>query len=107
MCGPCIYELRNIYPTLLKQYSPEEIVFVFLCGSSSEPIWQEFISELPFSGEHYLMNREQQIVVRELLGVKGIPHHSIFDRNGHLAIAEASWPGRGLAEEVDKLLQLD
>lgn len=104
-CSPCVDEMKNHYPTFMKRYDPEQLAVIFLAESSPENIWRDQISQLEFSATHLRMNKEQTRIVRQLFGISGIPHHTIFDQNGKLVKTKASGPGYGLAAEIDKLLK--
>ncbi|MFK8164900.1 MAG: hypothetical protein AB8H12_20810 [Lewinella sp.] len=54
--------------------------------------------------EHYLTTREQTLVLNELFGIAGIPHHVIFDQAGTLVQGKVAGPGRGLESALDVLL---
>jgi thiol-disulfide isomerase/thioredoxin len=103
-CGPCVHELKEVYPRVIPHYSPDEVAFVFFCRQSSEAAWRECINTLQFSAEHYLTNREQTVVLNELFGITGIPHHVIFDQAGTLVQGKVAGPGRGLEAAIDALL---
>ena len=103
-CSPCIKEMKNDYPRLVREFSEDEVAWVFLARRSSEVNWRDRISKLQFSADHYLTNDDQTAVVNELFGIGSIPHHTLFDQNGTLVKAKTSGRGYGMKLEIEELL---
>jgi thiol-disulfide isomerase/thioredoxin len=103
-CSPCIREMKNEYPQLVREFPEKEVAWFFLARRSSEANWIDQISKLQFSADHYLTNDNQTAVVNRLFGIGGIPHHTIFDQNGELVNAKAEGPRYALKAEIEALL---
>lgn len=103
-CSPCLKEIRNESPTLIREYAEQDVAFVFLAANTPEAAWKAEIARMDFTAEHYLLNNNQDMVCKKLFNFSGIPHHVVFDRNGELFLNHAAGAGMGLKETIAEAL---
>ncbi|WP_420459269.1 TlpA family protein disulfide reductase [Neolewinella sp.] len=103
-CGPCVIELQQGYPQLAAKYADLPVAFVFLSADKQENLWREAVSELPECGEHLRLNPTQLLVVADLLGVSGYPHHAVFDQRGGPVVTDAHGGLELLGNLINQLL---
>lgn len=104
-CGPCIGEMPHS-KILMKKFEGQNVEFIFLCIDSEEDKWKAMLSELQIGGTHYYLNNAESSALRKILGIRGVPHYVMIDKNG--TIIKQGFdikPSSGLAEsEIQKLL---
>ncbi len=103
-CGPCVMELERGYPQLAAKHVDAPVAFVFLSADEQENLWRQAVSELPECGEHHRLNPVQLLVVANLLGVSGYPHHAVFDQRGRPVATDAHGGLELLGNLIDQLL---
>ena len=99
-CSPCIGEMP-FSAARKKDLSGKDVVFVYLASQCTENQWKVSILENDIRGEHFLLNDVQFQSLAELLGIQGIPHYTLLDKEGHIVEKSAPRPSSG-----DELLYL-
>jgi thiol-disulfide isomerase/thioredoxin len=82
-CGPCIKGMEAS-KEIIPRYENKEIEFIFLCVGSTEKNWETSLSTLKIGGKHYFCNKDQSRDIQNTLGVEGIPHYLIINKQGHI-----------------------
>ena len=79
---------------------------LFFCLDSEKDQWKASLTELQISGTHYFLNKAESSSLRNILGISGVPHYFLIDKNG--VIIRQGFdirPSTGMAEsEIQKLL---
>ena len=104
-CAPCMNEFKNFYPTFINKFKKEEVVFIFITGSSPKERWQQVINELKFEGDHYLVTKNQYRVLKKQFEFSAIPRHVVFDKNGKMVHNGVRLSGIGGKSKINKLIQ--
>jgi thiol-disulfide isomerase/thioredoxin len=81
-CAPCRAEFP-FYPNLINRYK-DDVVFVLLCASSEEHLYEELIAKLPFKAHHYFLNDLQYAKLKNDFKIVGIPHYIFINRGGKI-----------------------
>jgi thiol-disulfide isomerase/thioredoxin len=101
-CGPCLNGMKTS-KEIMPRYKNKDIEFIFLCVNSTEENWKGVLSKYKVGGKHYYCDNEQSKDIRRALGVEGIPHYMIINKNGH--IVQTNCPDLKNSQEIiDKLL---
>ena len=104
-CSPCRAEMPYS-KKLMKKFEGQNVEFVFLCLDSEKDQWKASLTELQISGTHYFLNKAESSSLRNILGISGVPHYFLIDKNG--VIIRQGFdirPSTGMAEsEIQKLL---
>lgn len=101
-CGPCIRGM-NTAKEIMPQYVGKNIEFIFLCVSSKEKNWKATLSKLDIGGKHYFCNNNQSGDIRKALGVEGIPHYLMINKQGQIVESKCLDLKHSL-NKIDKLL---
>lgn len=99
-CGGCI----NAFPAskaLYESLDKNQVEFIYLCLDSPEEKWQNIINQYNLPGKHYLLNDDQQALIRNALNISGLPRYLIIDQNGSFVTTRAPSPHE---EELKKQL---
>lgn len=88
-CGPCLNGMKTA-KEIMPRYKDKDIEFIFLCVNSSEENWRGILSKYKVGGKHYYCDNEQSKDIRSALGVEGIPHYMIINKNGHIVQTKSS-----------------
>lgn len=104
-CGPCRTEMpfaKKIKETL----KDKEVVYVYLCGESSEINWKKVIDDLEIKGNHYFVNENAWQELKIKFGVSGIPHYLLIGKKGVVVDKNANPPSSGeqIVNDILKLL---
>jgi thiol-disulfide isomerase/thioredoxin len=104
-CSPCRAEIpyaKKIKETL----KDKEVVYVYLCGESSETNWKKLIDDLDIEGDHYFVDKNAWQELKNKFGISGIPHYLLIDKNGVVVDKEADRPSSGdkIVNDILKLL---
>jgi hypothetical protein len=75
---------------LQKEMEGEDGVFLFLGNQCTEESWKATIANKKLIGEHMLLTNDQYNVLASKLGISGIPHYTLIDRNGNMAQKSAT-----------------
>jgi thiol-disulfide isomerase/thioredoxin len=99
-CAPCRAEFP-FYPNLINRYK-DDVVFVLLCASSEEHLYEELIAKLPFKAHHYFLNDLQYAKLKNDFKIVGIPHYIFINRRGKIT-NNFTRPSNinGLQKEID------
>jgi thiol-disulfide isomerase/thioredoxin len=104
-CAPCRDEMPHS-KKLREKFAGKDVEFIFLCIDSEEDKWKAMLSELQIGGTHYCLTKAESSALRKILGISGVPHYVMVDKNG--TIIKQGFdirPSSGLAEsEIRKLL---
>lgn len=90
-CGPCMKEMPHS-KILEDELKDENIVFVYLGVEVKESSWKSTIADKDIKGEHLLLTKDQYSEAKNLLGIDGIPHYTIIDKNGNILMKNAPRP---------------
>jgi len=101
-CSPCMDEMP-FSAARKKDLSGKDVVFVYLASQCTDSQWKVSIQENDIRGEHFLLNDEQFLSLSGLLGIKGIPHYTLLDKEGN--IVEKSAPRPSSAVELVSLIE--
>lgn len=82
-CRPCLDGMITS-KEIMPKYINKDIEFIFLCVNSSEENWRGVLSKYKVGGKHYYCDNEQSKDIRRALGVEGIPHYMIINKDGHI-----------------------
>jgi thiol-disulfide isomerase/thioredoxin len=104
-CAPCRGEMPHS-KKLIEKFAGKDIEFIFLCIDSEKDNWKAMLSELQIGGTHYCLTKAESSALRKILGISGIPHNVMVDKNGTIIKqGHDIRPSSGLAEsEIQKLL---
>jgi thiol-disulfide isomerase/thioredoxin len=103
-CGPCL-EGMKASKEIMPQYKNKEIEFIFICVSSTEENWKTTLSRLQIGGKHYFCNQEQSGAIQRGLGVNGIPHYLIINKEGFIVEADCNGlEHQATRDQLEKLL---
>jgi thiol-disulfide isomerase/thioredoxin len=104
-CSPCRAEMPHS-KKLMQKFEGKDIEFIFLCIDSEKDGWKAMLSELQISGTHYFLNKAESSALRNILGISGVPHYLLIDKNGVIVKQGIDIrPSTGMAEsEIQKLL---
>jgi thiol-disulfide isomerase/thioredoxin len=104
-CSPCRTEMPYS-KKLMEKFEGQNIEFVFLCLDSEKDQWKASLTELQIGGTHYFLNKAESSALRNILGISGVPHYLLIDKNG--VIIKQGFdirPSTGMAEsEIQKIL---
>jgi len=87
-CGPCLNGMKTA-KEIMPRYKNKDIEFIFLCVNSTAENWKGTLSKFKIGGKHYYCDNEQSKDIRRALGVEGIPHYMIINKNGHIVQTES------------------
>jgi len=104
-CGSCISEMPHS-KKLIEKFAGKDIEFIFLCIDSEKDKWKAMLSELQIGGTHYCLTNAESSALRKILGISGVPHYVMVDKNGTIVkqgndISPSSWL---VESEIQKLL---
>lgn len=103
-CAPCLSEMPYSQK-LYKEYSKDDIVFVYLAANDSEGKWRANIARHNVAGEHYLMDNNLQQEAYINLFIRSIPHYALIDKQGKIVDANAKHPSNPeLRNDIQRLL---
>lgn len=101
-CSPCIMEMPSS-AARKKDLSGKDVVFVYLASQCTENQWKVSIQANDIRGEHFLLSDAQYQSLSELLGILGIPHYTLLDKEGHIVEKSAPRPSSG--DELVSLIE--
>jgi len=76
---------------------------VYLASQCTDSQWKVSIQENDIRGEHFLLNDEQLLSLSGLLGIQGIPHYTLLDKEGNIVEKSAPRPSSG--DELVSLIE--
>jgi len=97
-CGPCLVQMDAVNG--LKDRF-KDVVFLYLCSSSTEARWKFVINDKAVKGEHYLLSPDQDNYLKNEFQIGTIPHYVIVNKNGEIIDRNAPGPN-----QEEKLVQL-
>lgn len=105
-CSPCMQEMP-FSKEIQEYYKNENVVFLFLASRCKEDSWKSTIANKKLTGEHILLTDDQFNVLSSILGISGIPHYSLIDKNGEIYMKKAPRPSDKieLKNEIEKLIK--
>ncbi|TFF36128.1 TlpA family protein disulfide reductase [Mucilaginibacter psychrotolerans] len=105
-CGPCMAEMPYS-KKLQQQFTGKPVVFLYLGMQCSKDSWQKTIKAQNMKGEHYLLSKDEDLILSKMFRVNGIPHYGLVDRSGKIYDADAMRPSdfEHLASQIDFLLK--
>jgi len=101
-CSPCMGEMP-FSAARKKDLSGKDVVFVYLASQCTDSQWKVSIQENDIRGEHFLLNDEQLLSLSGLLGIQGIPHYTLLDKEGNIVEKSAPRPSSG--DELVSLIE--
>lgn len=104
-CGPCLTEMPYS-AELQKEMEGEDVVFLLLGVQCTEESWKATIANRKLKGEHKLLTNDQFNILASKLGINGIPHYTLIDKNGKIIQKSATRPSNKekLRKEIKDLL---
>ena len=106
-CGPCKANLKESW-RVKEQLKNYDIVYLYLCNSSTDESWKNVIKEYNLTGPncvHYNLPKEQQSAVERYLNVNSFPTYKLIDKQGN--IHDLHWlhheDMKNFLETIDKL----
>jgi thiol-disulfide isomerase/thioredoxin len=104
-CGPCLEEM-NASKEIQAIYKGRDVVFLFLCRWCPEDAWRATIAKRQLTGSHILLNSDQSNVLSSKLGISGVPHYTLIDKQGYIVMKDAIRPSQkeALIREINALL---
>lgn len=104
-CGPCLTEMPYS-AELQKEMEGEDVVFLFFGVQCTEESWKATIANRKLTGEHKLLTNDQYNILASKLGINGIPHYTLIDKNGKIVQKSATRPSNKekLRKEIRDLL---
>ncbi len=78
-CGPCFQEFEKAGE--FHEALPD-VAFVYLCIDSKEKPFNNALKKFQLEGDHYYFEENEGKIIREELGLTGVPHYMIIDRKG-------------------------
>jgi thiol-disulfide isomerase/thioredoxin len=105
-CGPCLNQMELVKP-IKEQLKDKNVVFVYLCGRSEKPNWENTLKAKEIKGEHYFLTDQQYNDMISKFEIKGIPHFVIVDKTGKVVDSNAPRPiqKEELVRELNKYLK--
>lgn len=104
-CAPCIKELpfSNVLHAELKG---RDIVFMYLAVRTNENAWEQAIKQKSIEGDHYLINKEQEVYLLEKFGFNEFPHYALIGKDGLIYKKSTSPPSQKeeLMKDINHLL---
>lgn len=93
-CGPCIGTFPQA-KTLKEDLKGEEVVFVYLAASSSNPKkWKNVIQSMDLKGEHYFMDDPSYEAFLDQFNIPSIPRYLLVDKTGKVVDSNAPRPNQ-------------
>lgn len=80
-CGPCLQEFKIAGEF---QETMPDVAFIYLCIDSQEKFFNNVIKKFQLEGDHYYFGKEEGKMIREELGLNGVPHYLIINRKGEI-----------------------
>lgn len=104
-CGPCIRSFE-FAKKLKEHFEGKDVVFVYLCGSNSNPdAYKNILKAHDVKGEHYYLEGAQWQTLWEKFKVTGIPHYALINKEGQVQDSGAPDPHTSeIIEAIEKLL---
>lgn len=102
-CGPCL-EGMKASKEIMPRYANNDVEFIFICVNSTEENWKSTLSRLQIGGQHYYCSNDQSRDIRRGLGVEGIPHYLLINKQGN--IVEDKCLGLNTPSTQDKIKKL-
>ena len=104
-CSPCLGEIPASLK-LQKAYKDQPVAFINLANQSEKSLWKATIGQQKFTGEHYLLSRDQSNVLAGLFGITALPHFALIDRKGKIVDKNAPRASneKEIRQKLDKLL---
>ncbi len=103
-CGGCVTTMKTKYPSFVKQFSPEEVAFVFICVGSVENTWAKRVNELTFDAYHIFPTEAQFRRTQNAYEIRGLPRYLLMDKTGRIVTDSAPGPGPELKGKMMSLL---
>jgi thiol-disulfide isomerase/thioredoxin len=103
-CGPCKKEMPYSQ-NLKKEYSPEDVAFVYISTDKNGTSWVNMIDNLDISGYHYRASPEVRNEIIERFNLQYIPRYVLINKDGKVADANAKRPSDPMVKnDINKLL---
>jgi thiol-disulfide isomerase/thioredoxin len=104
-CAPCIKELP-FSKVLHEELNGKDIVFVYLAVRTNENAWQQTITQKSIEGDHYLLNKEQEIYLLDKFSFSEFPHYALIGKDGLIYKKSAFSPSQKaeLMKDINYLL---
>jgi thiol-disulfide isomerase/thioredoxin len=104
-CGPCISEMPHSIK-LKEKFKDKELVFIYFSVDRTDKIWKKGIEKIKIPKFHYRLDGGFNSTLLKVLGIKGVPHYILFDKEGKIADLTASRPSSGkIKTDIHALLQ--
>ena len=91
-CGPCMDQMP-IAAEVKKQYSEDDIVFLYCSFDDSEDRWINARDGMKISGEHIRLSPKARTEISQQLNITGIPHYALINHKGEIFMESAPRPG--------------
>jgi len=104
-CGPCMKEMPYS-KKIQKRFKEKDVIFLFLGSNCRKDSWKTTIANKELTGEHILLSDDQYNVLSSKLGISGIPHYTLIDKDGTIVMKDAPRPSNKdiLINKIEKLL---
>lgn len=103
-CGSCITTMKTKFPSFVKQFSEDEVAFVFICVGSVEGTWAKRVNELTFDAYHMIPSEDQFRRTQRGYNIKGLPRYLLMDKSGRVVTSSAPGPGPELRMKMIGLI---
>lgn len=90
-CAPCMEEMPNS-KVVQNELKNEDVVFLFLATKCKEEAWKATIANEKLTGEHILLSNDEYKILSGQLGIIGIPHYTLIDKQGNIVLKSAPRP---------------
>ncbi len=104
-CGGCIRTMKEKFPSYIRQFSPEEVAFVFICVGSVENTWAQRVNELGLEAYQMIVGEKQFRKTQRAFDIQGLPRYLLMNQKGRIVQANAPGPGSELTKEIQALIQ--
>jgi hypothetical protein len=89
----------------MKEFSAENVAFVYICINSEEPKWKAMLSKLQLGGQHYLLTNAQSNAFRNAFAITGVPHYFLIDKQGTIFENGSALRPGVVRDKIKKLLK--
>lgn len=104
-CGPCMEEMPDS-KALQQHFEGKDVVFLFLANRCNADAWKATIVNEKLGGVHWKITDDQFKILSSELGISGIPHYTLIDRNGNIVDKDAFRPSERekITKRIEQLL---
>ena len=103
-CAPCVAAMDDSHARCGKQFAGTDVAFVYINVEDDIGRWESFTRTEDLGPYNWFADGDRTEIIKEQLGMDGLPRYMIIDRDGIIVSSKAAGPDR-VADDIQAALQ--